>query len=224
VASYDAREVEAALALLRSSGYGWVVFTSANAVDALLSLSCDAGGDARAFGRARIAAIGPGTADALGRHGLRADVVPAEYIAEGLVAAFGARVMRGQRVLLPRAAGARPELIAGLEAMGARADELVLYRAAVPAERDSPGLRRLRDGEVDIVTFASSSAVRNLVSMLEGDVAPLRRAAMAAIGPVTAQAVRDAGLQPDVVARVHTVEGLVAALVDSETRAREVMA
>ena len=211
--SFDARSVAVAIDGLRTSGYGWAIFSSVNAVDEFMRHVGEAGLDARAFGRTRIAAIGSGTMQALAAHGLRADVVPRRYVAEGLLEAFAMRVMRGQRVLLPRAEGARPLIVGGLEAMGARVDELTLYRSAVPADVDVEGLRRLRAGEIDVVTFASSSAVRNLVEMLGGDVAPLRATLIAAIGPITARAVRDAGLGVGVTAEEFSIEGLVGAVV-----------
>ena len=127
-------------------------------------------------------------------------------------------MLRGARVLLPRAEGARDTLVEGLEARGARVDELKLYRAAVPRDADVEGLRRLRDGEIDVVTFASSSAVRNLVEMLGGDLEPLRRVRIAAIGPVTAEAVREAGLEVSVMAAEYTISGLVAAMVAEMSR------
>jgi uroporphyrinogen III methyltransferase/synthase len=104
-------------------------------------------------------------------------------------------------------------LVDGLSSRGATVDEVILYRARVPTNPDLEGLHPLRAGEIDVVTFASSSAVRNLVEMLGGEVAPLRDVRIAAIGPITAQAVRDAGLEPAVVAEEHTVEGFVRALV-----------
>jgi uroporphyrinogen-III synthase len=166
----------------------------------------------RGWCRARSAAIGPGTADALASHGLRADLVPARYVAEGLIDAFAREVMRGQRVLLPRAEGARDVLVDALRERGATVDELTLYVSALPRDPDAEGLRRLRAGEIDIVTFASSSAVRNLVAMLGGDTAPLRDLTIAAIGPITAQAVGDAGLEVGVMAGEASVAGLVRAL------------
>ncbi|MDP9238819.1 MAG: uroporphyrinogen-III C-methyltransferase [Chloroflexota bacterium] len=213
VPSYDERELADAIDGMHTSAYGWVVFTSANAVRLFVGHLRQAGLDTRAFGRAQLAAIGPGTADALAAHGLRADLVPERYVAESLLDALGSRVMRGQRVLLPRAHGARELLVDGLSAMGAQVQELKLYRAEVPQRRDDDPLRRLRAGEVDIVTFASSSSVRNLIAMLDGDLSPLKKAAIAAIGPVTAQAVRDAGLNVAVTADQYTVEGLVYRLV-----------
>lgn len=222
VPSYDGRDLASAIAHLRTSAYGWTVFTSANAVALFMRHLRDAGLDARAFGRTQLAAIGPGTADALASHGLQADIptgriaVPQRFVAEGLLEAMSARAMRGQRVLLPRAEGAREVLVDGLEALGAHVHELTLYRAAVPSQPDAEGLRRLRAGEIDIATFASSSAVRNLVEMLGGDVSPLRGVLIAAIGPVTAEAVRDAGLDVGMTAEQYSIDGLVAALVAAE--------
>ena len=214
VPTCDERELAESIADLKSSAYGWVVFTSANAVALFAGHLRAAGLDARAFGGARIAAIGPGTTEALRREGLRPDLVPERFVAEGLIEAFSRRVIRGQRVLLPRAEGARELLVEGLEAMGARVHELKLYRAAIPERSDAEGLRRLRDGEIDVATFASSSAVRNLVAMLDGDIEPLRQVLIAAIGPVTADAVRAAGLSVGVMAESHTIEGLVESLVE----------
>ena len=104
-------------------------------------------------------------------------------------------------------------LVDELSEQGARVDELVLYEAAVPHAPATEALQQLRAGEVDIATFASSSSMRNLVEMLGGDVGPLRGVLIAAIGPVTAQAVSDAGLEPAVVAETFTIDGLVDALV-----------
>jgi uroporphyrinogen III methyltransferase/synthase len=212
VETADPGRVEAAIEALRTSAYQWVIFTSANAIDIFVRHLRDASLDVRAFGRARLAAIGPGSGQALARHDLRADVVPKRYVAEGLLDALASTPMRGQRVLLPRAEGARGTLIDGLHARGAVVDELTLYVAAIPERPNAEGLRRLRAGEIDIATFASSSSVRNLVAMLDADVAPLRDVTIAAIGPVTADAIRAAGLKVDVMPDDYTIEGLVAAL------------
>ncbi len=220
VRSADAGEVARALDALRTSAYGWTIFTSANAVDIFIEHLHAAGLDARAFGRTRIAAIGSGTADALARHGLRADLLPERYIAESLADSLASRPMRGVRVLLPRAEGARETLVDALAARGAVVDELKLYAAAIPDQPDADGLRRLRAGEIDIATFASSSAVRNLIAMLGGDPAPLRAVKIAAIGPVTAQSLRDAGLEVHIMPELHTIEALVQALAEDSASNR----
>jgi uroporphyrinogen III methyltransferase/synthase len=192
--------------------YAWVVFTSANAVELFFEHLAERGLDSRAFGLARIAAIGPATARALAERGLRADVVPTEYVAEAVVEAMRSLVAPKERVLLPRAESARAELVRGLESLGATVDEVPIYRAAVPSEASPEVLAELRAGRIDVVTFTSSSTVRNLVAML-GDASTLERPLIACIGPITAQTAREAGLRVDVMASEYTVEGLVAALV-----------
>ena len=217
VRRYDETKAAAAIDALASGAYGWLAFTSANAVEIFFDLLRQRGLDARAV-RAQVAAIGPGTAGALRARGIAADVTPAAdaATAEGLLAALQPFKMQDKRVLLPRAEGARDVLIEGLAARGARADEVTLYVAAPPGDPDGEGLRRLRAGEIDVAIFASSSTVRNLVALLDGDVEPLRRCRIAAIGPVTAQTVEELlGRPPDVVAREHTIAGVVQALVDS---------
>jgi uroporphyrinogen III methyltransferase/synthase len=209
----DAVAVEAALNGLRAGVYSWVVFTSANAVELFFGLMRERGLDARAFAGAKAAAIGPATADALAERGIVADVVPKEYVAEAVVEALReAPLSPGDRVLVPRAEGARPELIEGLSALGAQVDEATLYRAAVPKAAPAEALSLLRDGGIDIVTFTSSSTVRNLAALLDGDVECLRETMVACIGPITADTARELGLRVDVVASEHTVPGLVAAL------------
>lgn len=210
---YDEGRLAETVEALRRGRYRWAVFTSANAVDIFFDYLWSRSMDARAV-RASVAAIGPATAEALRRRGLRVDLVPERYVAEALVQKLErADDLRGARVLLPRAAGARDALPDGLAKLGAMVDEVTLYLAAPPRDPDLEGLRRLRAGEIDVVTFASSSAVRNLVALLGEDVAPLRRCRIAVIGPVTAAAVEKLlGRRPDVVAEEHTIEGLVAAV------------
>jgi uroporphyrinogen III methyltransferase/synthase len=208
----DAAHVARCIELLRTSAYGWAIFTSANGVEMFFDELAAAGLDARAFGRTQIAAFASGTAEALARAGLRVDL-PAEYIAEDLAERMARRPLRGVRVLLPRAAGARETIVDALAARGAIVDELVLYESRVPRAPDAEGLRRLRAGEIDIATFASSSSVRNLVTMLGGDVEPLRGLTIAAIGPITALPLREYGIDVHVMPERHTIEGLVEALV-----------
>jgi uroporphyrinogen-III synthase len=206
----DAAAVRVAIEWLVRANYAWTIFTSANAVDIFFRHLDRAGRDARAFA-CKVAAIGPGTAEALAVRGIRADVMPKQFVAEGLLDALANEPLAGARVLLPRSADARDVLPQGLHERGATVNVLELYRAEQP-EPDPATLAMLRNGEIDIVTFASSSTVHNLVSMLGGDLNALRSSLIACIGPVTAAAVEEHGLRVDVVSEEHTIPALVAAL------------
>jgi uroporphyrinogen-III synthase len=194
-----------ARALSERDTYEWVVFTSANAVERCWRHL----GDARAIGRARIAAVGSATAAALSDHGVRVDLLPEQFVAESLVEMFPAPAAAGRgAVLLPCAAGAREVLAGGLRAKGWRVEVVEAYRTV----RATPGAEALETiGEADVITFTSSSAVAAFL-----DLAGLGRlpAVVACIGPVTARTAAQAGMRVDVVAAEHTGEGLVAALVE----------
>jgi uroporphyrinogen III methyltransferase / synthase len=208
----DRKALGRAFDRLDAAEYDWLVFSSANGVDAFFAEMLRRKKDARLLGRARVCAIGPATAIHLERRLVHADLVPERFLAEGVVEALAGQDVAGKRVLWPRARGARRAMVVGLERLGATVDELPLYSAAVPKEVDPDAMSRLRAGEVDVVTFASSSAVRNLLKMLGGDKAPLEKPLIACIGPVTAATARRAGLHVDVEAPEYTIEGLLAAL------------
>lgn len=208
----DPAAVDTAISRLVFGEYEWVVFTSENAVAVWFDLLAERGHDARAFALTRICAVGPATATALATHGLRADLVPPEASGDGALLALLEAGASTSNVLLPRAEGARAALPDGLRAAGAQVDEVTLYLAAPPAEVPAGALARIRAGEIDAVTFTSSSTVRNLMTVLGGDVSTLGRAVVACIGPQTAQAAVEAGLPPTVVAEQASVAGLVDAL------------
>ena len=187
--------------------YGWLVFTSANGVHAFVERGLvPAGLDARALAGVRIAAIGPGTAAALAGRGVRADLLPERFVAESLLEAFPAPGPGGERVLLARADRARDVLPAGLSDRGYEVDVLAVYRT-VTATPDPVAVERVRRGEVDALTFTSSSTVTNLCDLL-GSV-PDPQPVVASIGPVTSKAVEERGLRVDVEATEHTIDGLV---------------
>ena len=199
------------------AGYDWVIFTSVNGVAAVMARLAAAGLDPAALRDHRLAAIGPATAAALTDQGLRPAFVPDTYVAEAIVAGIGD--MAGQRILLPRADIARAALGAGLRAGGALVDEVTAYRT-VPG----PGLAAvaglLQAGDVDALTFTSSSTVRYFLQGLDNAGFPgdhLRagpaRPAVVCIGPITAGTAREAGLPVDAVADEYTTDGLIAALV-----------
>jgi uroporphyrinogen III methyltransferase/synthase len=150
---------------------------------------------------------------------LRPAVVPREYRAEGLLDALAGEDLRGCRVLLPRAAGARAVLPETLVARGATVDEVIAYRAVAPAGADVTGLRAaLVAGDLDALTFTSSSTVRHFVELVGPDVVSTlgsgRRPVVACIGPVTAETAREAGLVVDVCPTDYTAAALAGALVD----------
>jgi uroporphyrinogen III methyltransferase/synthase len=214
----DTTEVDAAIAKLRAGGYQWVVFTSENAVQVWLDLVAEHEADARIFAGARLCAIGAATAAAMTARGLRADLVAADASGEGMLGALLDAGAGGTSVLLPRAEGARAVLPDGLRAAGASVDEVTLYLAAPPAEAPAGALSLIRAGQIEAVTFASSSTVRNLAALLGGDLSALRGAVVACIGPQTAEAASAAGLPPTVVADEASVHGLVRALRDHFAR------
>jgi uroporphyrinogen III methyltransferase/synthase len=204
-------------AVAEASGYDWIVFTSANGVQAFFERFAAQRRDVRELAAVRLAAIGPETAAQLERRLLRAAIVPEDYRAEGLAAALAGVDLRGRRVLLPRAGGARPLLPEELGRRGAVVDEVIAYQAVPPPDADVPGLTAaLADGAIDALTFTSSSTVRNFVELLGGPPLPRLsgngRPAVACIGPVTAETARGLGLPVDVVPDTYTAAALAAAL------------
>jgi len=199
-------------AIARLPDYDWVIFTSVNGVDHFwarlveVSRSSGADGQDELSIRARVAAIGPATAEALRQRGAPVHLIPAEYRAEAILDEIGD--VAGQRILLPRADIARPALADGLRAAGAQVDDVSAYRT-VRGEPPAAAFDALRAG-VDVVIFTSSSTVRHFVSLTQG--LDFGSPLIACIGPVTAATAREVGLRVDVVAKEYTVDGLLEAL------------
>ena len=197
--------------LEKISNYQWVIFASANSVKSVFERLELQGKDARALAGTTIGAIGPATAQALDRRGITADFVPSRSVAETILDELSGQDWNGVSVLLPASDIGRDELEKELSAMGAQVNRLAAYRN-VPVEGISDLAKKAFLGGIDVVTFTSSSTVRNLVEMLEGDLAGLDASFIACIGPVTAATAREMGLRVDLEATEHTVEGLVDAL------------
>lgn len=205
-------------AIAELDSYHWIVFTSVNGVDHFYKRLNRAGRDSRALGQAKIAAIGSQTAAALAEKGIQADFVPAEFRAEGLLAGFG-EIPQGTRVLIPRALEAREILPEELTKRGAYVNVVPAYRTVIE-ETEADALKEaLRTRRVDAVTFTSSSTVRNFLTMLKGEDLQtlLSGVLIAAIGPITAQTAKDAGLQVEVMAQEYTVKGLADELIKAFT-------
>lgn len=200
-------------ALRRPVPYDWIVFTSRNTVEIVCAALPEWGLTAAAVARARVAAIGPGTADALTRAGIAPALVPERFVAEAVVAALAAQgELRGQQVLLPRARAARDALPAGLRSHGAVVDVIPVYETVwEPGDGRTLGAALLA-GEIDIVTFTSSSTVRGFAELVGPAATRSGRFAAAVIGPVTATTARELGMKVAVEAEAYTIPGLVDAL------------
>lgn len=187
--------------------YHWIAFPSPNAVDVVFDRLRGRG--MRVPDRVRVAAVGPGTAQAIDRRGARVDFIPSQFL--------GAQLGReltpvdGCRVLVPRAARGREELVTELIRRGAIVDEVVVYET-LPAAVDPQEMRELEQG-VDVATFTSPSTVENFFALLGARaIRVLGGAYVACIGPVTASAARGLGLTVHLEPAEHSIPGLVAAL------------
>jgi uroporphyrinogen III methyltransferase / synthase len=200
--------------------FDWIIFASANAVDAFMSRLLGTGRDLRALGGVKLCVVGTATAERLSRHGLIADLVPGEFRAEAVVRSISEIAdVRGLKVLLPRADLGREIIADELRKQGADVTEVVAYRTVVAeAEREGePDIyRMLLDRRIDVVTFTSASAVRNFVKALgtEQSADLLRTTVVASIGPVTAEAAAQCHIETTIVPAHYTVPALVAAIVE----------
>jgi uroporphyrinogen III methyltransferase/synthase len=190
--------------------YDWIVFTSANGVDAFFDIFFKLYDDAREIGGVRIAAIGPATAQRVKDFHLHVDLQPEEFVAEAVVRAFKKQgSVENERILVVRAEKARDVLPKELSAAGAIVDEGFAYRT-VPETRDISGAQKqLAEAGADLITFTSSSTVENFLAL--GLPWP-KGMHIASIGPITSKTIRDHGLTVDTEARRHDIEGLVQAI------------
>ncbi len=212
----DYSVVDAAIGEL--SGFDWVVFTSSNGVAAFWKRLKYLSLDARAFGLARVAAIGPATASALEERGIRADFVPESSISESVAEGLLERGAGKGNLLIVRALEGREVLSERLQAAGAQVVVAPCY-ATVPDNSNAEQARAaIEEGEGEVwITFTSSSTVRFFLDALGGDWVRSRRSKfkIACIGPITAQTSRENGLEPDAVAAQAGVESLLQVLVEA---------
>jgi uroporphyrinogen-III synthase len=211
-------------ALRNVSDYDWLILTSVNGVEAMWGRLKELGIGGGPFAELQIAAIGPATRKSIEKRGLKVDVVPDEYVAESVVESLREKVV-GKRILLVRAKVARDVIPDELRKIGGRVDVVEAYETVVP--KSSAGRLRsvLNDPErkPDVITFTSSSTVRNFVALLEStgkdSQGHLRHTGLldgiklASIGPVTSGTLRELGLPVDIEAREYTIPGLVRAIV-----------
>lgn len=190
--------------------YDWLIFTSANGVRAFLRQEPDF----TAF-RGRVCAIGPATCKAAAQAGIRVDLLPDEYVAESLVAAFEGYSIAGKRILLPRAAVARDVVPDELRARGARVDVVEAYRTVVPDGAAALARELFFSGrKPDWITFTSSSTVANFVKA--AGTGALDGVRAASIGPVTSATARELGIRIDAEAAEYTAAGLAEAILRAQ--------
>ena len=201
----DSEEVRRTVEALHT--YALVCLTSANGVGLLFEAMASQGRDARALANASVAAIGAGTEAALAAHGVIADIVPERFVAEELVEALRKLELEGKPVLVARAAEAREVLPDALRKQGAKVDVVTLYET-VAEEPDPEALERAKDA--DFITFTSSSTVTNFMEASSNGIPA--GAKVISIGPITSEAIREAGLSVDVETVRHPTQGLVEAL------------
>jgi len=209
----DYAELDGAIASL--AGFDWLIFTSVNAVHHFFARLNELGRDTRAVGAARVCAVGPKTAAALAPFGIRADLVPADYKGEGVVAAFREMGVEGKRILFPRADKARDVIPAGLAALGAEVVAPVAYRNVLPEALPQQVLEALEERRIHCITFTSSSTAENLAALLGENrlLKLLDGVAVAAIGPVTAKTCRELGLAVAIEPREYTLAALTEEIV-----------
>jgi uroporphyrinogen III methyltransferase/synthase len=207
----DWRPVDAAIEAMAS--FDWVVFSSANGVRYFLDRLLANGRDARALCDVRIAAIGPATAEALAAYRLQADCQPAEYRAESLADALLPEAA-GRRVLLVRASRGREVLAESLAAGGVEVQQAVAYESRDAAAPATEVAAAVAAGRVDWITVTSSAIARSLVGMFGEQ---LRRAKLAAISPLTAGVLQEAGFAPAAVAEEYTSAGMIAAILAADS-------
>ncbi len=203
-------------ALENLPAYAWVVFTSANGVAAFFRRLFEKGYDLRAMGMAKLAAIGPATAQALLGWGLMADVVPARFVAEDLAQTLLPQIAPGSWVLLARAEQAREVLPAALAQAGIQVDVVPVYQARQPAAIPEEARPFIESGEIDLLTFASSSTVSNFAALVgRGKFQEIaRKAVVAAIGPITGATLQEYGITPQIQPEDYTIPALAAAIDD----------
>jgi uroporphyrinogen-III synthase len=207
-------------ALENVDDYDWLILTSVNGVSALWDRAKKLKLSGKHFSHLKIAAIGPATRQAIEAKGLKVSVVPKEYVAESVVASLRARV-NGKRILLARASVARDVIPRELRKLGAKIDVVDAYETVIPKSSRVRLRALLKNPRLrpDIVTFTSSSTVRNFVK-LAGRNAKNANLRFASIGPVTSATLRELGLPVHIEARKYTIPGLIEAIFASANQPR----
>ncbi|HCG99133.1 MAG TPA: uroporphyrinogen-III C-methyltransferase, partial [Actinobacteria bacterium] len=212
--SFDALD-RALERLENGSGYDWIIFTSANGVEYFIERMKNLDKDIRILAGSKIAVIGPATARAVKKLLMNIEIMPKEFVAEGLIDEFDREGVEGKSILIPRAKVARNILPDTLRQMGAEVDVAEAYQTVLENAAALRIKELLAEGVIDIATFTSPSTIDNFAKLVGSDLQRLIDGlAIAVIGPVTADAVKKLGLNVDIVAGEYTIPGLVEAIVE----------
>ena len=197
--------------------YNWLLFTSVNGVEYFFNRLYEKGKDVRALKDIKVAAIGPKTAESVRRYGIIPDLVPSEYRAEAVIEAFKGQNIRDLKILLPRASKAREILPDELKKMGACLNIVDTYRTIRPDSKEDMVNQMLEAGEIDMITFTSSSTVTNFMGMFEDKTDQvktlLKDVDLASIGPITSETAKKLGLDINVEPEDSTIDALIEAIV-----------
>ena len=199
--------------------YEWIIFTSVNGVEFFFRRLAAKGLDARALGHLKTAVIGPSTAERLLSKGLQSDIIPKSYRAESVVEAFAGTAVAEQKILLPRAKEARSVLPQELTRLGAEVDDISVYETRHVKESGETVNALLDSKNINMVTFTSSSTVRNFHRLIPTDKfeAFMQGVTVASIGPITSATAAELGFSVDVEASSYTIPGLLQAIIESRT-------
>jgi uroporphyrinogen III methyltransferase/synthase len=199
-------------AIINLKSYDWIIFTSVNAVEIFWKRLSAMNMDARQVASIRVGAIGPATAKALEEKGIRPDYLPKRFTSQGFLAGLSKQTISGCSVILPRADIAGDELTNGLARLGAKVHQVTAYRTSTSTKGTSRGKEMLLKGNIDIITFTSASTVNSLLAILGSKWEVLKSARLACIGPNTAAALGQKRLKASIVAKEHTMPGLISAI------------
>jgi len=202
------------MAIENLSNYDWLIFTSVNGVNFFFERLFANKMDVRELNNLQTAVIGPATAKRLFDFGLKSDIIPESYRAESVVEAFAKVNIKGKKILLPRAKHARSVLPVELIKMGAVVDEITTYCAEAVQDNTDLMLTRLKERTVDLITFTSSSTVKNFHDLLPPEDFDnlMKGVTIASIGPITAETARDLGFDVHIIAESFTIPGLCQAI------------
>lgn len=194
--------------------YDWIVFTSVNGVKSFFNRLKELGKDIRELHRARIAAIGEVTAKEIENLGIKVDIVPSDFRAEGLIKALNKKKIKGSRILIPRAKVARDILPESLVNAGAMVDIVTAYTTKQPSKAKAKKIIKLiSEGRIDMITFTSSSTAKHFFELIPDFKQLKKRPKFACIGPITSKTLRELGYKSELVPKKYTVDDLSAEIV-----------